>query len=416
MSQSLFSTHPLSGYLHTQEVAMIADLEKFGEEEILNLSTDELCEYCEKKYSFPPILIRHDDRNLKHAEANMQYSPEPGHRPVSTIGTIVAVDVPFEAPTAFLLCSPSTKNATPPEAEILNNFDDEGLLRFSYRMLANDDTAIIKATIERDMENLQLWVDNVNRDVDLFNKSLRQKAREFVEVKKARLLKVRDKIASLDIPLARRADAPKTYAVPDVKRRVTVIRPKSQDKTFTPEPTLADAEYEHILEILSLMARVIECSPDALSTLDEEALRMLFLVQLNAQYEKRVTGETFNFGGKTDILIQAEEGKLVGHLFVAECKFWHGPQTLSEAIDQLIGYITWRDTKTAIIVFNRNKDFSAMLETIRLTAVQHPNFDKEEKSPRATEFRFVFHRPDDRSRQFKLAVLVFDMPVSPSKS
>jgi hypothetical protein len=73
-------------------------------------------------------------------------------------------------------------------------------------------------------------------------------------------------------------------------------------------------------------------------------------------------------------------------------------------------YLTWRDSKTAIIVFSKNKNLSTVLSAIRKTAMEHPNFDTEEQSPTTTEFRFVFHRNDDTSRQFKLAVLVFEMP------
>jgi hypothetical protein len=408
----LFSNRDLSDHYRTQEVSMLAELDRYGEDEILNLSADELSEYCEKRYSFERIVLREADRNLKHTEATLHYSPQQGRHPASTPGTLVAVDIPFEGPTTLLVCTPSTQTSIQPEAEILNNVGDEGVLRLTYSMLPGSDAQILKATIERDIKNLRFWVDNVNRDVEAFNRSLRKKAREHVEARKARLLRAREQIAALDIPLARRANAPKTYAVPEVRRRIAIAKPKAPTEKFTPEPTLADTEYENILGIVSLMARVIECSPKVLATLDEEALRTLFLVQLNAQYEGRATGETFNSTGKTDILIQAEDGGLRGHIFVAECKFWHGPKTLSDAIDQLLGYITWRDTKTAIIVFNRNKDFSAMLATVRETAMQHPNFDKEEASPRETEFRFVFHRSNDPSRHFKLAVLVFDMPAS----
>jgi hypothetical protein len=41
------------------------------------------------------------------------------------------------------------------------------------------------------------------------------------------------------------------------------------------------------------------------------------LVQLNGQYEGQATGETFNFQGKTDILIRVD-GQ---NIFVAECKY-----------------------------------------------------------------------------------------------
>ena len=92
----------------------------------------------------------------------------------------------------------------------------------------------------------------------------------------------------------------------------------------------------------------------------EEDLRQHFLVQLNGQYEGQASGETFNFEGKTDILIRAE-GR---NVFIAESKFWRGPESLRETIDQLLGYASWRDTKTAILIFNRQKNFSEVLAKI----------------------------------------------------
>ena len=36
-----------------------------------------------------------------------------------------------------------------------------------------------------------------------------------------------------------------------------------------------------------------------------------------------------------------------------------------EAIDQLCGYTTWRETKTSLIIFNKeNKDFSSLVDSI----------------------------------------------------
>lgn len=54
----------------------------------------------------------------------------------------------------------------------------------------------------------------------------------------------------------------------------------------------------------------MELSPHAFLEMDEEALRSHFLVQLNGVYEGAATGETFNFQGKTDILIR-KDGKNV---------------------------------------------------------------------------------------------------------
>lgn len=98
-------------------------------------------------------------------------------------------------------------------------------------------------------------------------------------------------------------------------------------------------------------------------------MRFLFLVPLNGHYEGAATGETFNYDGETDILIRVD-GR---NIFIAECKFWNGPKKLIDTINQLLGYMAWRDTKTAIILFNKNKSFSEVLEKIAATAAQHPN-------------------------------------------
>jgi hypothetical protein len=54
----------------------------------------------------------------------------------------------------------------------------------------------------------------------------------------------------------------------------------------------------------------------------------------------------FNAAGKTDILIRAEDRSV----FIAECKIWKGPATIRDALGQLLSYLSWRDTKAALLV------------------------------------------------------------------
>jgi hypothetical protein len=156
------------------------------------------------------------------------------------------------------------------------------------------------------------------------------------------------------------------------------------------------------------MALVMERSPSAFAAIDEEALRSHFLVQLNGHYEGQATGETFNFEGKTDILIRVK-GK---NIFIAECKYWSGPKKLIETIDQLLGYANWRDTKVAIVIFNRNKRFSQVLEAIPRIMRGHSNFRRELSQPSETSFRYAFAHRDDPNREMTLTILAFDVPQS----
>ena len=175
------------------------------------------------------------------------------------------------------------------------------------------------------------------------------------------------------------------------------------------EPFTEDLQqYEEILSVLSNMVTVMERNPKTFGGIEEEALRDHFLVQLNGQYKGQATGETFNKKGKTDILIRVD-GK---NIFIAECKFWGGEKKLKETLDQLLGYTTWRDTKLALLIFNRNKNFSAVLEQIPEVMKNHPTFRQELSYPSETRFRFILHHPEDKNRELLLTVLAFEIPRS----
>jgi len=173
-----------------------------------------------------------------------------------------------------------------------------------------------------------------------------------------------------------------------------------------PEPALDEKEYEHILSIIRNMVHVIERSPKAFAHMGEEDLRSHFLVQLNGQYQGRATGETFNYEGKTDILIR--EGDR--NVFIAECKIWKGEAELLKAIDQILGYLHWRDTKAALLVFNRNKAFSDVLAKVPTAIQGHANYKKLIRQVSETEWRLLFSSKDDPNRELQLAVMLFDVP------
>ena len=154
------------------------------------------------------------------------------------------------------------------------------------------------------------------------------------------------------------------------------------------------------------MVLVMERSPHAFAKMGEEDLRTHFLVQLNGLYEGQATAETFNFEGKTDILIRAE-GK---NVFIAECKFWKGSKALQETIDQLLGYLSWRDTKVALLIFNRNKEFGNVLAQIPDSVKSHPNYKKSFEQRSETEFRFILKSKLDENRELKATLLAFDVP------
>jgi hypothetical protein len=278
-------------------------------------------------------------------------------------------------------------------------------MTFAYAT-ADHDSEAVKRQFEQDLALTRQWMGWVNTDVAQFNGKVRDIARQCVERRKEKLLKDQGLVASLGYPLKRTADVPTTYAAPAVRRKIHPSPTPKGSAPFKPEPSLPMAEYEHILSIVSSMVNVMERSPKAFAHMEEEHLRDHFLVQLNGHYEGQATGETFNGSGKTDILIRVEDK----NIFIGECKLWSGPAKLTEAIDQLLGYTCWRDTKTAILIFNRDRNLSTVLGKIPDTVKAHPNYKRPADYKSETGFRFVFGHRDDANRELTLTVLVFEVP------
>ena len=245
-----------------------------------------------------------------------------------------------------------------------------------------------------------------SKNLSEFNGNIRQKIDQEINTRRGKLLQDRNLVANIGYPLRTREGRSGTYVWPEVRRRITPQLPPVSEDPYQPEPALIMEIYEHILSVLTNMATTMELSPKAFSNMGEEDLRTQFLVHLNGHYQGQATAETFNYEGKTDILIRAE-GE---NIFIAECKFWSGSEGFKDAIDQLLGYTSWRDTKTAFLLFNRNTYISTVLERIPEAVKGHPSYKAEREYPSETGFRYIFGHRDDPNRELWLTVLVFDVP------
>ncbi|HWB98216.1 MAG TPA: hypothetical protein VG672_15995, partial [Bryobacteraceae bacterium] len=110
--------------------------------------------------------------------------------------------------------------------------------------------------------------------------------------------------------------------------------------------------------------------------------------------------------GKTDILVRSGGENVL----VAECKFWSGEIPLLGAIDQVLSYLSWRDTRAALVVFQRQGRFSLVLDRIEATVPQHACFRRLISRVDETTFRYEFRNPQDAERAVVLTVLAFDLP------
>jgi hypothetical protein len=403
----LFSKYDLSLLILGQDKRVKEAVEAIDANTFLNRNPNDLADELEREFRMDVPVLKHDGIEVDQSEATIDVSGDPNRiifdrsQPFLMKGTEIAFFVPYEGDRNLFDFRPNQFTLRAVHAEVT-----AGELAFSYTRLDHDAEAA-RRDFQNDLKFVEDHLTIQRNQMKQYNETIRSKIAARITERRERLLRNQGNVAALGYPMRRRADAPRTYVAPEVRRKPPITRTASTGKPFKPEPALEMAEYEHILEVISNMVQVIERSPEAFKGMHEEDLRQHFLVQLNGQYEGHATGETFNFEGKTDILIRVE-GK---NIFIAECKFWKGPESLKDAIDQLLGYASWRDTKTALIVFNRDRQLSTVLPKIVEVFKAHPNFKRQLEYTSETGFRFVLHHRDDKDRELTVTALVFEVPA-----
>lgn len=403
----LFGQVSIFDVLEHQKRAVKDEVQRLQGDHLLNVSEQDLIASLVDQFRMDVPVLKEDEIYVaEHGDAQVDVSRDPlrlihdRSRPHYLTGTRTVIAVPFEGDANCFKVQPQTYTLNPPVATVAGSE-----LHLVYSQINQDGEALKREYLQA-VEQVRNHLGSLRSSAKAFNDQLPGLVGGAVSERKSKLLRDAGMVSALGLPIKRRQGAPETYAVPMRRRPSRIERPKATAGPFKPEPTLPEEEYAFILSILKNMVQVMERSPHAFEKMGEEDLRTHFLVQLNAQYEGQATGETFNFQGKTDVLIRAE-GR---NVFIAECSFWGGEKKLLEQIDQLLSYLSWRDTKTALLIFNRNANFSDVLSKIAAAVPKHPCFKKALGKTDDSSFRYLFGQPNDRNRELTLTVMAFDIP------
>jgi len=404
VGELLFNRRKWSDVESGQIQALVNAVKGINEDQLLNASTDVLSDELVQRYSIEvPHLGEEPIVGQKEAKIDIssnQFRPiYDRSKPFWVTGTEVTLEISFEGEADVFGVCPSEATLNRPRGIIR---DGGVVIAIQGETLT---TEIVQNYFARTQAQIKMYLTNLRRDAAELDKRLRYQARAEIELRKRNLLANRNLVGSLGYKLKERNN-PLTYPAANVRRKIKPSLSLPSATVYKPEPVLQDADYEHILSVIQHMSEVIERNPSTFSSIGEEAIRSHFLVQLNGHYEGSATGETFNGEGKTDILIR-EQGK---NIFIAECKFWGGLKLMLETIDQLLGYTSWRDTKTAILIFCKNKDFTRTVQAIHDAVQDHPNFRRYERRVSETSHRYVFSQKNDAHREMVLTTLAFHIP------
>ncbi len=414
-SKELFSGQGYYDYANSRKEDLKYEIQSFEMDAILSTPLAEIEKIFEDRFMMHPPKILSDEL----------YSPE-FPKETSTVEKVPArmwgedeycnvaknyirftICVPFEGDASLLTIRPTryqTISGRQMNASIIGTE-----IHLSYNEEAND----IDELEKKYMMHVNLITTNSQHlasDAKNFNKEISIIIKRELDERKQSAEKSRSIIKSFKIPIKKRNNIPATYTIPDIQRKPKILeRPKT--KKFTPEPTLDVETYEEILTIIKDMALAMERSPKTFASLREEDIRNFFIILLNGHYQGAATGETFNGDGKTDILIRYNNE----NAFIGECKFWNGQKKLRDTIDQLLSYVTWRDTKTSIILFNKQTDLSSVINKADQTLQDHQyhkskwKFTNEELEALETIHGYKFVHPSDSEKEIFLTLMAFQI-------
>ena len=405
----LFSDGDLRNTLENSKARMIDSIEALDSRKLLSTHEDTLADYFVGEYEVQPLVIATPEQvtvEVVPTKVDARGLPDrvviDSHEPVLVDGTLVRLRVPFTGDPKLLKLHASTWSPYAPEGEVAGNN-----VVFTQSWGATPSNEVVNRWINKELSTLGQSVAYQTADLGRHNTNLRPTALQVIRKRKSHLLASQNLQASLPFKMHPRTGAPLTF-VPDGVKKKTITLPPVSQTPFRPEPALSDAQFEDILRTIRAMGHSMERTPAAYASLGEEDLRSILLTSLNAQFEGGATGETFNVSGKTDILIRQGDR----NLFIAECKIWDGSKTLTGAIDQVLGYLAWRDTRAAVVLFVRRKDFGNVVKKIPETVTQHAQVRRELSQPTTTEWHYRLAQPSDPAREVTLAVMTFHLSVA----
>lgn len=342
----------------------------------LDVLIDEFC------VPFGRVTVRWDDATMT----------EPQPVAAESIATTFAIPVDGDALT---LTYRSDSGA--PIGGGLSGTVGDGQVLYTWMGPADVDPGALREWLKQRRRSVESFVVNNNNDVDRLNQRMRIEIGAAIEGRRKSELDRRGLAQRLPFPIARSPQA--TRPVP-VQRKQVRLAPLPSKPTFEPEPAIEAAQYEDILRDCISMATVFERTP-SIERMEEEEIRNLFLGMLNTNYTGHVAGELFNGVGKTDICIRVEDR----NVFIGECKFYDGPASVTKAIDQVLGYLVWRDTKSALLLFVRGGNFTQAAQRAVQAVTTHPQCQHATVAEPTSRSDYVLTRADDPDRPIRLALL-----------
>lgn len=317
----------------------------------------------------------------------------------------ISVKFPFKGNSYLFSCTPSTCTIVYLETDIRINHNYISTNIVLEVLDANE----YKKAIEKIKSKLSSNIPSINLGISPWNNNLESTIKNKLQQRKSAVSKKFDFMEQIGLNVNPKSD---DYMIPSPVTKKKIPIPVSDTTKSTKRefiPILQEEVYSDIKEVLYNVGKAIERKPSLYKDKYEEDLRDIFLLFLETRYDSTSgVGEAFNSKGKTDILLKyVKDGS---NLFVAECKFWSGQKGLLNAINQLLGYLTHRDSKTALMIFVDRNEMTSIIENAKNRIRDHSYYKRFVKENYNSSISYEFSLPNDSKKIIQIEVMFFHFP------
>ncbi|WP_156370747.1 hypothetical protein [Nocardia arizonensis] len=241
----------------------------------------------------------------------------------------------------------------------------------------------IRAIIEERIAKARPIVEAIAAQTDhYFEVELPQRLQNMIAHKRERLTNRAAVRASLTFDNEWKLPAPRLESVA-TDTKTTLPEVTSGGFRVAHRDRLDPASFSDVQRVIWMWASGVERYPAAFNLLGEDRLSDLLAVTLNASLAN-AKREVYSRGGKSDIYIQADmlaEGRGTEKVFICEAKIASDDTVVTDAVDQLFGYLNTHDTAAVLLLYFKQQDFDSA-RTRRLAALRRIiGFAKEEPGP-----------------------------------
>ena len=381
-------------------------IDQYSNDEIMANDLELIADNCFEEFKIEPVEIREEEFSKRSiVQQKIQKRVDSFFRDVygkdyiEVDGIVAKFLYPYTGDQNLFKCRASTFSISGyPDAELSNSF-----LVFTYQFALNtlqseNDKNKLFDQLKNDLESIKSGISYANADVNGYNGNLRDAALKMLRDRKKKIEQFFSISQMFEVPLQKSEFA--TTHIPMQRKIVPIATKYNNEQSYC----IADPEYKFILETIKHNGSTYERTPSSYKSMHEEDLRNTLLAALNGMYQGSAVGEAFRNKGKTDICIEKENRAA----FVAECKMWTGQGAIEDAINQLDSYLTWRDCKTALIFFSRNKEFLSVLVSAK-QALENITVIRQVKEIDKNEFECCLISSANPGQLINIRVMLFNL-------